>query len=302
MNRRTSYLRARSAMTLLELILALFIASLVMMAIAMAIQLQAMTVDSRRNVVEEVQLARAILKQISDDLRSAARYEELTISDASSEAIATGDDANAADSALSDLDLQNSANVTSIPGIFGTQYQLQVDVSRVPRIDEFQPLMPESAGQMIDVPSGYRTIAYYVGVQTDPTTGEQVTGLIRRELDRTITDFAVRMGNIANIESQGELLAAEVTAIEFRYFDGVQYLYEWDTSLTTALPLAVEINLWLRSPVSGRDVGARDQTSTLYRMVVAIPTGEYPPDASAMGTDPSAGGASDGTLGDAGGS
>jgi hypothetical protein len=137
---------------------------------------------------------------------------------------------------------------------------------------------------MTSVPSGYRTVAYYISTQIDPTTGAQVTGLFRRELDRTVTDYAQRSGNIASIDTQGELLAAEVAAIEFRYFDGQQYLLQWDSQASTALPVAVEVAIWLRSPVSGRDATARDQATTPYRVVVALPTGEYPPDSSALST------------------
>jgi type II secretory pathway pseudopilin PulG len=319
--------KRRAAMTLLELILALFIASLVMLAIGMAMQLQVFTLDSRRNVVEEVQLARAILRQISDDLRSAARYEELTISD-SSQALETepstsgasggssGGAAGAgssssttdqASSAVDNLDVENTTSTTSIPGIFGNQIQLQIDVSRLPRIDEYQPLLPTDSSQMMTVPSGFQTVAYYLGTQIDPTTGEQVTGLMRRELDRTITAYANQTGNIASIDSQGELLAAEVTAIEFRYFDGTQYLLEWDTAATTALPLAVEVSIWLRPPVSGRAAEEKDQTNTLYRMVVAIPTGELPPDSTQLSTTPEestseqSGAAAGGASGSAGG-
>lgn len=296
MNCRTRPLR--TGMTLLELILALFIASLVMLAIGMAMQLQVMALDSRRNVVEEVQLARAIMRQISDDLRSAARYEVLTVSD-SSQALDTGSSSGSsttggsgstasaegqANSAISNLDMENSASTTAIPGVFGAQYHLQVDVSRLPRIDEYQPMLSSQPGGMTNVPSGYRTIAYYLGTQVDPTTGAQVTGLFRRELDRTITDYATQTGNLASINTQGELLATEVAAIEFRYFDGQQYLLEWDTAAKTALPIAVEVAIWLKPPVSGRDATARDETTTPYRVVVALPTGEYPPDASALPT------------------
>jgi prepilin-type N-terminal cleavage/methylation domain-containing protein len=293
----------RAGMTLLELILALAIASIVMMAIAMAMQLQANTLDSRRHTVEEVQLARAILRQISDDLRSAARYEELTISD-TSQALntdsgsgasggSTGDSggssstsstADQASGAIDELDVENSTATTEIPGVFGNQQQIQIDVSRLPRIDEYQPVLAAAPGQMMNVPSGYRTVAYFYGVHSDPLTGEQTNGLIRRELDRTITDFATKNGNLASIDSQGELLAAEVTGIEFRYYDGQQYVLQWDTASTTALPLAVEIRLSLRPPVSGRAAAAKDDTSTVYRMVVAIPTGELPPDASLQST------------------
>ena len=55
----------RAGMTLLEIMLALSLMVLVIIAFGMAIQMNLHTLNSRRSTVEEAQLARAVLRMIS---------------------------------------------------------------------------------------------------------------------------------------------------------------------------------------------------------------------------------------------
>ncbi len=68
--------QSRPGVTLLELILALALTVMLLGAIAMAIQLNLRSLNSRRSSVEEVQLARAVLRMISEDIRATVQYEE----------------------------------------------------------------------------------------------------------------------------------------------------------------------------------------------------------------------------------
>src|SRR5687768_7365858 len=72
--------RQRSGMTLLELMLALSLSVVVMGVIAIVIDLHLRTLDTRRTEVEEAQLARAVLRQMADDLRSAVQYQFIDFS------------------------------------------------------------------------------------------------------------------------------------------------------------------------------------------------------------------------------
>ena len=60
----------RRAMTLLEVMLALSLTAVVLAAISMAIDLHLRLLDSRRGSVERIQLARAVLQIIANDLRA----------------------------------------------------------------------------------------------------------------------------------------------------------------------------------------------------------------------------------------
>ena len=96
-------------------------------------------------------------------------------------------------------------------------------------------------GSLGDMPSDIKTIGYYVqspgpnGVQ-DPLAAlsQQATtangasstpsngGLVRRSVDRAITQYAYENGRSDQLLKTGQIVAPEVMAIEFQYFDGTQ--------------------------------------------------------------------------------
>lgn len=154
-------------------------------------------------------------------------------------------------------DLSADLMPSTIPGIYGNQYQLSVDVSRLPRIEDFMVSVGTS-----DIPSDVKTIAYYLGASAGPVDAAQDTlvaqrqaaqassstsaqgwgrGLMRRVLDRSVTQWAVNSGDTSRLDAQGELVAEEVVALEFRYFDGTAWLTQWDTQANGGLPQAIEI-------------------------------------------------------------
>ncbi len=194
-------------------------------------------------------------------------------------------------------------SVPEVPGVYGNQYQLQLDVSRSPRVEQYQQVLTEeSATSITDIPSDLKTVTYFVQVPaalpgavpvagastgalsdlTDPQANG--IGLVRRELDRAVTSAAMASGNTAGIISGGDLLAPEVAGIEFRYFDGIEWRLEWDTSVEKKLPLAIQILLALTSPdrvaeVAGQlgsGLTAEGAPVRLYTMVVHLPTGGQP--------------------------
>ena len=117
------------------------------------------------------------------------------------------------------------------------------------------------------------------------------SGLVRRELDRAITQWAVNNGNITTLQQTGDVLAPEVIGIEFSYFDGIEWRLEWDTEMEGVLPVAIEVVL-LMTPFGSTDVldqalgeiNPDDDTRLRYhRMVVQLPTGQPVDDTAATG-------------------
>lgn len=195
--------------------------------------------------------------------------------------------------ASSDL---SQVTVTDIPGIFGNQYQLQMDVSRLPRPEEYQAVIEDPMDTLMDVPSDVKTVTYYVKT-TDTTVttnlisnatpltelsnpNNYATGLVRREMDRAITSWANENGNLSGLESGDEILAPEVVSIEFGYFDGSEWLLEWDTSTEEMLPLAIQITLGMTSTVRSTTPAAASATASenvrYYSMILQLPTGGQP--------------------------
>ena len=148
------------------------------------------------------------------------------------------------------------------PGLYGSSSSIEIDVSRLPRPDEYYPQMSNSlTGSLGDMPRDIKTIGYYVqsprpdGVQ-DPLAAlsQQATtangasptpsngGLVRRSVDRAITQYAYENGRSDQLLKTGQIVAPEVMAIEFQYFDGTQWLAEWDGS-QLGLPHVVKITI-----------------------------------------------------------
>ena len=110
---------------------------------------------------------------------------------------------------------------------------------------------------LTDIPSDVKTITYYVqSLDTlEPEEADVLeddvtiaSGLVRRRMDRAVTTFAAENGNADDLMQLGDVIAPEVMEIEFQYWDGLQWLLEWDSEVNKGLPVAVEIRLYL--PVS----------------------------------------------------
>lgn len=393
----------RSGTTLLELILALALSVLLLGAIALAIRFNLRTLDSRRADVEEAQLARAVLRMITDDLQSAVQHEVVDFKPlediatsalsaqvsnavnalssaagsatggstssgggassgsgspsgssssnnsksgnsssgpssssgqgggsssggssspssssgksggtgagssgggttggtssggASSSGGTSGSSASASDPSANTTDIASTAAPPPIPGLYGNQYELQLDVSRLPRLDQYQS-MTGPTGTLNDIPSAVKTVAYYLrgANQPAPDTGFAATGalsqqdaarpgLVRRQLDRAVSLQASSSGN-SSLNQLGELIAPEVVSIEFRYSDGSQWLTEWDSSQMQGLPVAVEILVGLQPSLAYADPNdtstitkkAGTEVPKMYRHVVRLPAGKIP--------------------------
>jgi len=205
-----------------------------------------------------------------------------------------------------------------VPGVFGNQYELQIDISRLPRIDELTMTAASTDGSTVsEMPSDLKTIAYYVRVsEAQPGTGfsgatagsalgreMRRPGLVRRQLDRAVTMYASQNGRTTDLQSKEHLVAPEVVGVEFRYFDGTQWLTSWDSIEQKRLPTAVEVIVAIQpggEQFAGSNAGQNGSaTSTvqplLFRELVRLPAARTCPEpateesadtsSSATGTD-----------------
>lgn len=185
--------------------------------------------------------------------------------------------------------LAESLLVPPVVGLFGDCYALQIDVSRLPRLDQFLSDVSLSPDALtVDRLSDLKTVAYYVitpessAVITTPLGTEFRSGLVRRELDRAVTVFAADSGTLDSIEANIEPLAPEVAAIEFAYFDGLEWLDYWDSREMGGLPLAVRVTIgiiprehrsWQTLPWRSPESPAAwiEQPLLTYSLVICLP-------------------------------
>jgi hypothetical protein len=307
--------------------LALGLTTVILLAISMAVDLHLRSFDARRKQLEESQLARAILTIIADDIRNTVlEYEQdlsgleamlptalagATVSDIGSEALGevpSEDPSLAAEATTASQDLASAVTLPTKPGIYGNQYQLQLDISRLPRFDEYQALLAAKNTTLgaTDIPSDVKTVTYYVLSGAVPTSASGMTatnqdiltstdpavvqrGLVRRQLDRAVSQYAVANGLMLGTDTVGEVVAAEVASIEFQYFDGSEWRYEWDTEVEGTLPVAIQIIMLLEAPSTKSLTNQSLATNQLqsdssteldpsalhyYRLLVPVATGQ----------------------------
>ena len=102
---------------------------------------------------------------------------------------------------LEQIDLSSGVSVLGTPGLVGNQTQVQLDVSRLPRLEEYVAMLDANTADIDDIPSDIKTVAYFVqspdtlggvedalatataelGLDTDLSNG----GLVRRSLDES---------------------------------------------------------------------------------------------------------------------
>jgi prepilin-type N-terminal cleavage/methylation domain-containing protein len=315
--------RPRAGFTLLEVLLAMFLVSFVLVALMMAIDTQFRVVEATRSRVEEAQLARVLLHRIADDLRCLVpKADSVTVASASTESSSGSSTESSRDSSGAANSETSSNNQTtretyepteasvsaSQPGLIGGADWIQFDICRLPRPDQWERLLEASdAGMAAGQLFGLKTMAYYLAAgdqalgETTTLGSQQSGGLVRLEAawgsqsDSSFVEFADAPTISAADQQNVEPLAPEVTELGFRYFDGADWLESWDSSESGKLPVAVEITLVLRP------FGATSQTerftelsegeedaSLLYRLVVDLPAAQIRSTASDAGSSDSA--------------
>ncbi len=305
--------------TLLEVVLTLSMAVVLMSLVGATLQFYSRNMNVRDMDVRRIQLAGSLLQMMADDLRAAVYSEPFDASTLKSflSSAAGGEAAQSLDPAASEvlgldsgeslleepaletetLDLQTSMLTLRRPGMIGNQTEIQFDISRLPRLEQWQQTLGESPAEVADVPSDLKTVAYYiqavgaVGGVSDPlqdylpaealaADSAAPGGLVRRELDRAANKWALESGGISGLLATGELLATEIAAIEFSYFDGVQWQTFWNSDDRQALPVAIEIKLTLSaSPASEEASDSTEQApaARVFTQIIALPAGRAAP-------------------------
>jgi hypothetical protein len=299
MMQRTKMIRRnKHAFTLLEVVLTLSMAVVLMALVGSTLQFYAVNMTVRDTDVRRVHLASSILQMIADDLRASlygTTFDPSTLESflaasvaGQAQSAAAALDPAAADtlgiesasdgSTLSDTlatdstDLIASTMTLTKPGMIGNQFQIQFDISRLPRLEQWAPTLSATPGVMADVPSDIKTVTYYVqapgtiagvvdplqGYLPTPESGSQAAGggLVRRELDRAASNWATESGGLTGLMMTGDLIAAEVTSISFEYFDGIIWQLFWNSDEVASMPKAIRITLTMSDPNGPTDLAA----------------------------------------------
>ena len=315
----------RAGFTLVEVLLVLALSAVVMLLVGGAVRFQLRMTDSGDRRVRQAQLARMILRQLSNDLRAATFADpnasggsgssgggagSATGSDSgtgstgsgstgSGSATATGSStATSADSGTQ-TDLTNQ----TAPGLYGDMYQLRLEVTRPLDTSEWFQMLESDEDPVFEqevVPQPYgslQSVTYSLASNMNlglesmianlPMASSDVAdanmqilnsggGLVRQAVDHPVVALALTNGGTETLDPYSYLVAPEVVDLTFRYFDGTEWVTEWDTYALGGLPTAVEITLVL-APISSGDLSTTDVTvvtdpESIYTQIVHLPS------------------------------
>lgn len=220
--------RVRHGYTLLEVLLATAIAALLMAALYAGMDIQLRAVQAGRESVDDSTLARSLfLNRFGPDIAGCLTpiTATTTVAPISTDTIIT------------------EAVVPLNGGIIGDATSLTLWVSRVPKLAAGSADDAAMANSQPLSASDLVRISYW---HTD-------SGLLRLELDRVTADES-DSPRAPNIEDDPKyVIAPEVTELSFRYFDGTNWVDNWDGTAIGAdgktplgPPRAVEVTLVLK--------------------------------------------------------
>ncbi len=182
------------------------------------------------------------------------------------------------------------------PGLYGNSAEILIDISRLPRIDQYSPVMAAGKQEAVSLPTDVKTVSYFVSDQTLETNLPAIGidqsprgGLYRRQLDRAVGSFAFDIaGSMASV-AETKLIATEIVEIRFQYFDGEDWQADWDSDQQNGFPLAIEIIVIVDSR---RNTGSATEPLNnlefdqdymqIYRSVVNLPIAEILPEPPAI--------------------
>ncbi|MCL2304087.1 MAG: hypothetical protein FWC43_01945 [Planctomycetaceae bacterium] len=230
------------AFTLIEVLLALLLMSVVMFMVGFAIDTNMRLLDSARTEVEETQLARALLEKIARDIRSvvvAKKEENLSVDTSIFDSM--WDSYGIDPSLLSQSGLTNTFSaetssetesttdfsevpesgtvVGTMPGIYGSSDWIQIDTGRLPRGETYKTSYVLAEGSILgDRSSPTKTAFYYIGKDTgmlsvEESTEERISGSLGLPLDR----YGVQYGLYRRLRDRYVCKYAEENNLDYEY-------------------------------------------------------------------------------------
>lgn len=300
--------RAGGGFTLLEVLTALGLSVLLATAIYGAVAIYLRVSSGDQGELERSRLVRALLRQMTLDLQSVVfRAEEQTesTSESSSESSSASSSSSGSSGAsgstsgetqtIEIASVEETVQSTSL-GLIGDAQKLTVHVSRPARGMNYQPVL--SAGGVNVRTSDLQSITYFLAnpsagglegavgqrAASGQPTASGPQGLARLVGDRMAIEYADIERDVETLAQAAEIIAPEVISLQFRYFDGLSWLAEWDSVSAQRLPNAVEITLGLRRLISEEEQRARpfdaevraaaSEVIETRRHVVALPLAE----------------------------
>ncbi|QDT45024.1 hypothetical protein Pan241w_51410 [Gimesia alba] len=268
--------------TMLEVILAIGLTSLLLAAIYSALDLYWKYTTIGHQQVERAQIARAVFQKITHDLHSVTYQQQISEDSSSS----SGDEEEVVEIQVTNPDdAYTSGNI----GVYGDAQSLVLHTSRPAR----QPMLisqSSSGSSSTSSQSDLLSVSYFLAVagseglqgavgdrfRETSGTGNGTQGLARLEGDRLAMSKADESANYEQLAQQSQLLAPEIGSLQFQYFDGTDWLEVWDSIEYGTVPLAVKVTIGFRNNEEEQSVlntvnEKINGFENTFSMVIALP-------------------------------
>jgi prepilin-type N-terminal cleavage/methylation domain-containing protein len=292
---------SREGFTLLEMLLATLISALLMGAIYVAFELQMRKAQTGREIIEESTLAHSILARMAADIKKCVgpiapvQPPPLLVTAVSGGAPTNGASSATPSSGSTGSSSSNSSSaaaassstspasgtpsgtsVTAPPPRDTIQFRLGVQGGPATLTLYLSQLPTELDTSRAEILSDLRLVSYWLA-----TDGTRPLGLVRREFKQVTADQATGSPFAADSATEGvHMMAEEVQSLQFRYFDGTNWVDTWDGSATgpdgltpIGPPQLIEITMEILGPESDNRSWGQPSLK-VYRHVVPILTAD----------------------------
>ena len=244
--------------------------------------------------LQEVLLSQQLIAGVSSIDMEASAADEITADSISVEAIEAAIEAQSEASPSSENDSESFTTSEEFldeeetddwsVGLVGDSNYIWLDISRLPRIDQYHPLI-QTAQDAVTTGSDIKQVVYYVASAGGRNSSNDILadessanrqGLFRDEIDRAVA-FYQGSFTPGTPKDYSQLVATEVVQVQFRYFDGTDWQDQWDSVENEGFPSAVEINILVDSNPQDDPTGSNNRNDgrfERYRSVVHLPLAE----------------------------
>jgi prepilin-type N-terminal cleavage/methylation domain-containing protein len=291
----------RFGFTLFEVVIALTLSLLLLAAVYGSIRLQYRVSTAGREQMERAQISRAILRLIESDVRSivwqvqkppeAAGSDEssTSVTDDGSSDEGSADSTSSSEPATDDstaLLSSDDAFVSGSSGIFGDSQSLVLHINRPSRERVYSTTFEDEAAAAGR--SDLVSVSYFIAdgsagglsaeVASQAGGGSSVlggvVGLARVEEDRMSLEMSAGSTTGTSATGAAKVIAPEVVAIEFAYWDGLEWLTSWDSATSGTLPSAIGVTLSIDTETEVEDRTLAGRLSQSVATGQAADTGE----------------------------
>lgn len=276
----------RDGYSLLELILAMGLMVVVMSGIAGAINIYMVQVAKQQARVERELVSRNSLAMMASDIRAAVQHKATDFGGLNTLLESVALKQGVIEEAEEEDQVFDEEAVSFRPTLIGTTNAIMLDISRLPRLDQYNPLL-EKPSAVESTISDIKTVSYFFSSDQggyDPRVSRRESeiagGMYRREIDRAVANFRGDETLQLVPDDFAELVASEVAELRFKYFNGSDWADEWDSETEGGFPTAVEIILIVdprrtSAASTGYSYNGFDQTlMEQHRLTVHLPVAE----------------------------